>query len=39
MYEVRDGLGQVHTFATLREAKIFASERGKFTWANVFRVQ
>lgn len=36
MYEVRDGLGQAHAFATRVEADAFAAQRGTFTWANVF---
>ncbi|QAY10697.1 hypothetical protein SEA_GINGKOMARACINO_91 [Mycobacterium phage GingkoMaracino] len=38
-YEVRDGLGQVHTFDTSAEAEAFARERRTFTWANVFPVR
>lgn len=39
MYEVNDGLGQRHTFATLAEAERFAAKRNTFTWAVVRRAR
>lgn len=34
-FEVRDGLGQVNGFDSREDADRFASDRRKFTWAEV----
>lgn len=39
MFELRNGLGQVRSYATRDEAEREARRQRAFTWANVFPVR